>query len=144
MKDRNYAIAFVFLRQYPHITKEDIALKYSSGRSSSLKDLTDEEYLRMCRDLGGSEERKEELRKARSSVLHLLQSYGIDTLDWTRINAFCAQPRIAGKPFGALSVAELRKLSTKLRSMIAKKRKAESSKLKEIYKRLPWQPQGEA
>ena len=46
-----------------------------------------------------------------------MQKLGIDTTDWTRINAFCQDPRIAGKVFARLSNEELEQLSVKLRSI---------------------------
>ena len=42
---------------------------------------------------------------------------GIDTTDWTRINAFCRDVRIAGKEFGALGPEELDALTMKLRAI---------------------------
>ena len=63
----------------------------------------------------------EERRQWRSVVLKLLQKYGVDTTDWDRVNAFCRDPRIAGKVFALLSIAELEQLSVKLRVMLRKK-----------------------
>ncbi len=64
----------------------------------------------------------EALRKARSGVLHQMQLYGIDTADWTRVNAFCRDPRIAGKEFRELDVEELNALNTKMRAIIRKQK----------------------
>ena len=46
-----------------------------------------------------------------------MQKLGIDTTDWTSINAFCQDQRIAGKVFSQLSNEELEQLSVKLRSI---------------------------
>ena len=46
-----------------------------------------------------------------------MQKVGIDTTDWTRINAFCEDQRIAGKVFARLTNEELEQLSVKLRSI---------------------------
>ena len=42
---------------------------------------------------------------------------GIDTTDWNRVNEFCNNPRIAGKPFVQVSTAELEQLAIKLRAI---------------------------
>lgn len=60
---------------------------------------------------------REALRKKRSMVLKLLQELGVDTTDWTQVNDFCRQARIAGKVFRDLTAEDLDKLGTKLRVM---------------------------
>ena len=42
---------------------------------------------------------------------------GIDTTDWNRVNEFCNNPRIVGKPFVQISTAELEQLAIKLRAI---------------------------
>ena len=53
---------------------------------------------------------------------------GIDTTNWYRINEFCKDPRIAGKVFAEISFGELQALAVKLRSIIAKDKKAAAPK----------------
>jgi hypothetical protein len=53
-------------------------------------------------------------RKERSRVLRQMQRMGIETTNWSRVNAFCMDARIVGKPFGKLNVEELAKLRVKL------------------------------
>lgn len=60
---------------------------------------------------------REELRRKRSVCLKLMQQLGIDTTDWNRVNEFCNNPRIAGKPFVQISTAELEHLAIKLRAI---------------------------
>lgn len=60
---------------------------------------------------------REELRRKRSVCLKLMQQLGIDTTDWNRVNEFCNNPRIAGKPFVQISTAELEQLAIKLRAI---------------------------
>ena len=86
--------------------------------------MTSKEYEACCSALekltGQDEWRqklREELRRKRSVCLKLMQQLGIDTTDWDRINAFCNNPRIAGKPFVRISAAELDQLSVKLRAI---------------------------
>ena len=57
---------------------------------------------------------REELRKKRSSVLHQMQLLGINTADWSRVDAYCLDRRIAGKRFRELDNEELDKLLKKL------------------------------
>ena len=61
-----------------------------------------------------------ELRQMRSKVLHQMQLIGVDTADWNAVNAYCYNPRIAGKPFGWLKLEELEELLKKLRAIRAK------------------------
>ena len=46
-----------------------------------------------------------------------MQQMGIDTTDWARINDFCRNPRIAGKPFRQITAEELEVLTVKLRAI---------------------------
>lgn len=117
---KNYSRFFGLLAKLPvHNSgvKEEYVSQYTGGRTSSLRDMTREEYDRMCDALDGSLSQKSLLRTARSKALYIMQRLGIDTTDWTRINAFCADKRIAGKLFYHLSVDELDALAVKLRSI---------------------------
>lgn len=98
-------------------TKRQLVLQYTDGRTDSLREMTRGEYGALCKALEEMDGRREELRKARSTALRLMQRLGIDTTDWRRINIFCRQARIAGKPFGRLSVAELEELTVRLRAI---------------------------
>lgn len=64
---------------------------------------------------------KETLRRKRSSVLHQMQLLGIDTADWSRVDAYCSDKRIAGKRFCMLNEQELDALLKKLRAIRRKK-----------------------
>lgn len=104
--------------------KKQIVLQYTWDRTESLREMTSKEYEACCsalEKLTGQDEWKqklrEELRRKRSVCLKLMQQLGIDTTDWDRINAFCNNPRIAGKPFVQISTAELEQLAIKLRAI---------------------------
>lgn len=104
--------------------KRSIVLQYTCNRTDSLREMTRKEYNICCdalEKLTGKDEwrqkMREELRYRRSVCLKLMQKLGIDTSDWACINEFCKNPRIAGKPFGRISVEELEHLSVKLRSI---------------------------
>lgn len=107
--------------------KESLVSSYTNGRSTSLREMTEAEYKTMCAAL----EQKvnpdaralyiQERKRRRSSALHQLQLYGVDTTDWSKVNAFCEQPRIAGKPFRDLDCEELEALTKKMRAIIRKR-----------------------
>ena len=125
----NYAAFYALLQRLPGSydrgrLKRDIVRQFTGGRTESLREMTRAEYNECCTALeqltGQDEWRKklrEELRFRRSVCLKLMQKIGIDTTDWARVNDFCLNPRIAGKPFGRLDTEELEQLAVKLRSI---------------------------
>lgn len=129
--ERNYARFYLTLKKLPGADKDTLVEQFTSGRTTHLHLMSETEYDSMCRqmeDITGYDDRRRKqydiLRKARSGVLHQLQIYGIDTTDWNRVDAFCKDPRIAGKTFRALTVDDLNALNTKIR-MIIRKQKTE-------------------
>ena len=121
----NYGRFYALLNRLPvhdEEMKERLVQQYTDGRTTSLREMTTAEYQAMCDALDRSLKdgwsiRREQLRKYRSAALTRMQRLGIDTSDWARINAFCRDPRIAGKEFAALSSEELDALTVKLRSI---------------------------
>lgn len=107
--------------QCPEETKCAFVSQVSGGRTTSLRELKLGEYYKLCNLLEDLLNPRHERQKQRSICLKLMQQYGVDTTDWNRINAFCKDARIAGKPFQYISIDELQKLSIKLRAMISKK-----------------------
>lgn len=104
--------------------KKSIVLQYTWNRTDSLREMTAKEYEACCsalEKLAGQDEwrqkLRDELRRKRSACLKLMQKLGIDTSDWVRINNFCQDPRIAGKPFSRIDNEELDALAVKLRSI---------------------------
>ena len=129
--ERNYARFYTLLKKMPGADKETLVEQYTNGRTTHLRETTQQEYNKMCRDMeqvAGYDERmsdiRRELRRKRSVVLKLMQKLGIDTTDWNRVNAFCEDARIAGKAFRHISIDELEVLAVKLRAI---KRKKEAS-----------------
>lgn len=123
-KGFNYARFYTLLKKLPGADKETLVEQYTHGRTTHLHETTPQEYNAMCNDMervAGYDERREalrkELRRKRSVCLKLMQQLGIDTTDWARIDNFCMNPRIAGKPFRYISVDELAALATKLRAI---------------------------
>lgn len=125
--ERNYARFYMLLKKLPGAEKENLVEQYTNGRTTHLRETTHQEYKKMCDDmeqLAGYDERRsalrQELRRKRSVCLKLMQKLGIDTTDWTRVNNFCCHPKISGKVFAQLTLAELDTLQTKLRSIMRK------------------------
>ena len=109
--------------------KEMLVAQFTGGRTSSLREMAPAEYEEMCeclqtgKQLGEtSAAYKERLRRARSAALNRMQRLGVDTADRTfaAVNDFCLDPRIAGKPFGVLTVEELQALVPKLEAILRK------------------------
>lgn len=107
--------------------KEDLISEFTHGRTTSLKEMKDAEYDEMCdclqndrRQGESSEAYLEQRRKSRSAVLNRIQRLGVDTTDFSKVNSFCQNRRIAGKPFGMLTVDELDALIPKLEAMLRK------------------------
>lgn len=109
--------------------KETLVAQFTGGRTESLREMTPAEYEQMCECLQTgkrleetSTTYKERLRRARSAALNRMQRLGVDTADRTfaAVNEFCLDPRIAGKPFGMLSIEELQALVPKLEAILRK------------------------
>ena len=118
--ERNYARFYCLLKQLPGADKETLVEQYTGGRTTSLHEMTSKEYGEMCTSLEAHTGWRMQLKKKRSLCLKLMQQAGIDTTDWQRINDFCRHPKIAGKVFAQLSLADLDSLQTKLRSIMRK------------------------
>lgn len=97
--------------------RKDLIRQYTGNRTDSLRQMSSQEYDTCCRAMEGLTKRNDQLRKKRSLCLKLMQQLGIDTTDWTRINSFCNDHRIAGRPFARLNAAELEALAAKLRTI---------------------------
>ena len=117
MARTNYAAFYALLKSMPGASKEDLVLQWTNGRTASLKEMSEREYSLMIRQLRQQVENLEEKKKARSAVLKQFQLYGIDTTDWDAVDRFCASPRIAGKAFRYLTIAELKTLRVKMLSI---------------------------
>ncbi len=124
----NYGKFYMLLKRLPGADKEALVQEFTNGRTTSLREMKNEEYEQMCRKLeevaGWDESRaahRAALRKARSGVLRQMQLWGVETTNWERVDQFCSDKRIAGKYFRYLSIEELNALNVKLRAMNRKK-----------------------
>lgn len=109
--------------------KKSVVLQYTQNRTDHLHNMTEREYNDCCAGLekmlapDARDVFIRERKKWRSSALHQLQLYGVDTTDWNKVNEFCKQPRIAGKEFRDLDCEELEALTKKMRAIIRKRDK---------------------
>ena len=106
--------------------KQELVGTFTGGRTTSLREMSTEEYNKMCDSLQASHygqtepDFKAEIKALRSAVLKRLQKMGIDTTDFAKVDNFCLNPRIAGKVFRHLSKEELSALIPKLASIARK------------------------
>ena len=121
-KGFNYARFYTLLKKLPGADKETLVSSFTNGRTLHLHEMSVKEYAAMCASLEEHTGWRVQLKKKRSLCLKLMQQAGIDTTDWQRINDFCRHPRIAGKVFRQLSLADLDSLQTKLRAIMRKGR----------------------
>lgn len=135
-QERNYARFYCLLKQLPGADKETLVSSFTNGRTLHLHEMSAKEYATMCASL--EEHTGWSVQKKRSLCLKLMQQAGIDTTDWQRIDDFCRHPRIAGKVFAKLTLADLDSLQTKLRAIMRKgglKQKASPGSLPQPLRR---------
>ncbi len=132
----NYSRFYAIFNRLPYSgdreeLKKSVVLQYTWNRTEHLHEMTEREYNECCAALekmlapDARDVFIRERKKWRSSALHQLQLYGVDTTDWEKVNAFCKQPRIAGKEFRNLDCEELEALTKKMRAIIRKRDKQE-------------------
>ena len=108
----------------PGADKETLVEQYTHGRTIHLRETSMQEYNTMCNDMErvtGFDKQREaihkELKRRRSVCLKLMQQLGVDTTDWVRVDNFCMNPRLVGKPFRKIDMEELESLAVKLRTI---------------------------
>lgn len=121
----NYKRFFAVFNRLPKYSDEEglrqqLIYEASAGRTTSLRELTAQEYDRLCNLLDAQVNDREQLRKERSSTLRLLQLVGVKTTEWDAVDAYCQQARIAGKLFRKITIEEHRLLQRKLRAIQTK------------------------
>ena len=132
----NFARFYALLAKLPGADKETLVYQFTGGRTTHLRLMTAAEYGSMCREMervAGYDERRQawrmEMKRKRSAALHQMQLLGVDTADWARVDAFCTNPRIAGKVFRELDGEELDALLVKLRIIRRKKENPKNDKI---------------
>lgn len=130
---RRFYAAFNKLQHYGNDEdqKRGLIETYTQGRTSHLTEMTQREYVAMCKGLEDMLGYGDQRKRHRSICLHLIQEIGVDTTDWQRINEFCQHPRISGKVFAQLDIGELESLALKLRAIKRKGGLKESEERRE-------------
>lgn len=118
----NYARFYASFNELPYSGdrdefKKDIVAQFTWNRTTSLKEMTKDEYNACCNALEKMSGRKDKIKKERSCVLKLMQKMGVNTSDWPTVDNFCMNPRIAGKRFSHIGLEELIALQKKLRAI---------------------------
>lgn len=133
MKQQNpHARFYALLNRLPQTSKTELVWQYSNMSTDSLYEFFKADrdgYDRMIADMQqlvssvtrqSAPANMQQLRKLRSAILHRLQKHGIDTTDWSKVNRFLENPRIAGKRLYDFTEAEMRILIPKLESILRK------------------------
>ena len=145
----SHARFYVLLSQIPQSNKEDLIWEYSNLTTTSLSEFYEKkpkEYQLMISDMQRlaneinsqkpvvSDSNILELKRLRSAILKRLQKYGLDTTDWSVVNSFMRQPKIAGKTLGEMSIPEMHDFIKKMGSILAKDKikQAEIKRLSEL------------
>jgi len=125
---KNFARFYALLNGIPgdkEETKKMLVESFTNGRTDSLRGMTPAEYNAMCNSMDGQEKKPvhsitANLKGQRSAVLHRLQKLGVNTADWSEVDRFCLNSRIAGKKFYNLTAEELSNLVPKLEAIARK------------------------
>lgn len=127
------------------VHKETLISQFTNGRTTSLKEMKQKEYDEMCDCLQTGrkanetpDQHKSRLKAHRSDVLHRIQKLGVDTTDWEKVNEFCKNPRIAGKPFALLTIDELKALIPKLEAIRRKPKKQPEQPKPQVQQQRQW------
>ena len=109
--------------------KEVLVSQFTGGRTSSLREMTPAEYEEMCECL----QTGKQLGEPSTAYKERLR-LGVDTADRTfaAVDEFCLDPRIAGKPFGMLTVDELQALVPKLEAILRKPKPVKPQRVVQI------------
>ena len=136
-KVKNFSRFYALAKNIPgdrEELKENLVRAFTNGRTISLREMSPEEYNRMCDSLQGSQSASPlsqkdfttAIKKKRSAVLIRMQKLGVDTSDWAAVDKYCMRPQImvTKKPklFRQLTLEDLGKMIPKL-EMIAKNSK---------------------
>jgi hypothetical protein len=115
-KIKNYSRFYALLKKLHGADKEQLVSAFTNGRTTSLRDMTPCEYREMCDRLQGVDADAGARKRWRHIVLSSLSAMGIVVRgnDYTDVDNYCMDKRIAGKRFAALSVEELKALNKKL------------------------------
>ena len=138
-KVKNFARFYALFSKLPGADqelKEELINTFTNERTTSLREMYVNEYNLMCDTIqsqqGGSTRKSNagSLKKQRSAVLHRLQMLGVNTADWSEVDKFCLNSRIAGKKFYNLTEEELALMVPKLEAIARKPAKPKATPAK--------------
>ena len=134
----SHANFYRLLKLMPGVEKEQIVWEASGMLTGSLSELYEqrpEAYRKMIASMEKVIQKNtspdEVLKRYRSAIQHRLQKHGINTANWTEVNAFMKQPRICGRMLWELNTDDLKALLPKLEAILAK-----DTEIKEELERL--------
>ena len=133
---KTFSRFYALLNQLVGANKEQLVSEFTNGRTTSLREMTKQEYNEMCNKLQGddSEINEKELKHWRHVVLTSLSAMNIfvQGKDYSAVDNYCMNKRIAGKRFAMLNAAELQALNKKLNAIKLKSKKTKNKKKPEI------------
>jgi len=130
-----HARFFALLKRIPYQTKNELVWQYSNMLTESLSEFYEQDpkgYAAMISDMQRLVNRMDKkpepaeksdertIKKLRSAILYRLQKHGVDTTNWSRVNAFMENRRIAGKRLYDMDEDEMRVFIRKLESILKK------------------------
>lgn len=135
---------YALLASMPGADKEELVWEYSHKLTTSLAEFYKKrptQYKKMISDMQRTisqsakpDDRTKliidrELKRRRSAILLRLQKIGIDTTNWSAVNKFMRNPKIAGKTLGEMDTEEMDMLIPKLESIMQKDKADQTTKL---------------
>ena len=141
-KTQNHSQFYVLLAKMPGVEKEELVWEASHMLTTSLSEFLDKNpsgYKAMIANMHRTiakmrPQNNTDIKIYRSALLKRMQKYGIDTTDWTKVNGFLKQPKIAGKVMYDLSIDEIKNLISKMESIMTKRNieRAEIKRLEQL------------
>lgn len=112
-------MALLSKQGYTDEQRHDLVWKFTSCRTESTRDLSEQELRELCRFLEEfSAEMELLLRKKRATVLTIAQRCAIhDPEDWSKFNGFMKNRSICKKPLKDYTYEELNKLIQQFRKL---------------------------
>ena len=135
---------YALLASMPGADKEELVWEYSHKLTTSLAEFYKKrpaQYRKMISDMQRTisqsakpDDRTKliidrELKRRRSAILLRLQKMGIDTTNWSAVNKFMRNPKIAGKTLGEMDTEEMDMLIPKLESIMQKDKADQTKRL---------------
>lgn len=135
---------YALLASMPGADKEELVWEYSHKLTTSLAEFYKKrptQYKKMISDMQRTisqsakpDDRTKliidrELKRRRSAILLRLQKMGIDTTNWSAVNKFMRNPKIAGKTLGEMDTEEMDMLIPKLESIMQKDKADQTKRL---------------